>query len=493
MLIRRIFFYNAAAPLSGPMVIAEPLGERHVVQAPVKKTSSKHLLKKREDPLGIDSVNLKKAPDDQAPTPAAVEKAAADAAAAATVEALAAAHQRMMMSAPENGVAAKKKKRKRDPGLIQPPPPPKKIATAPPSIAQSLPKFEVTSPLPSATQPPPKLDLPATLDVDLQTALSELTLLAVDPFRSAAISVRRVFLSFRALVFEKGLPFPPKEYEPFLIRKGGAASEDQKAAAVAPPPPQSKPRKAAPPSFRADDPTKAGRKRLAAPDRADDKMTKKPKKSTLPAPEKKIAPQPKPEPPVKKQEAAPTFLMMRFPQRTTLPSISSLKARFARFGPLDLSGTRVFWKSYTCKVLFKHKADAQAALSYAQSNEIFGQIKVSYSLRDPDVPEMPAPPKPSQTHPKSILKKPAEEGGTAKETQRVKFLLGEPPVVVCTAASQENPIRKSSTSSNSVSSLPTSDDREVDFSSQMLSLLTRCNDIVTDVKSALGYVPYHPL
>ncbi|KAJ4957051.1 hypothetical protein NE237_013834 [Protea cynaroides] len=33
----------------------------------------------------------------------------------------------------------------------------------------------------------------------------------------------------------------------------------------------------------------------------------------------------------------------------------------------------------------------------------------------------------------------------------------------------------------------------IDISRQMLSLLMRCSDIVTDVKSSLGYVPYHPL
>ncbi|XP_043720327.1 uncharacterized protein LOC122667910 [Telopea speciosissima] len=33
----------------------------------------------------------------------------------------------------------------------------------------------------------------------------------------------------------------------------------------------------------------------------------------------------------------------------------------------------------------------------------------------------------------------------------------------------------------------------IDISHQMLSLLMRCSDIVTDAKSSLGYVPYHPL
>ena len=33
----------------------------------------------------------------------------------------------------------------------------------------------------------------------------------------------------------------------------------------------------------------------------------------------------------------------------------------------------------------------------------------------------------------------------------------------------------------------------VDISQQFLSLLTRCNDVVTNVTGLLGYVPYHPL
>ncbi|RVW55617.1 hypothetical protein CK203_088094 [Vitis vinifera] len=38
--------------------------------------------------------------------------------------------------------------------------------------------------------------------------------------------------------------------------------------------------------------------------------------------------------------AEPTMLMMKFPPKTTLPSIPELKARFVRFGPLDHSATR---------------------------------------------------------------------------------------------------------------------------------------------------------
>ncbi|KAK3200729.1 hypothetical protein Dsin_024144 [Dipteronia sinensis] len=77
------------------------------------------------------------------------------------------------------------------------------------------------------------------------------------------------------------------------------------------------------------------------------------------------------------------MLVMKFPPGTSLPSAAELKARFVRFGALDQSGTRVFWKSSTCRVVFRYKVDAQAACKYANGNNtLFGNVKVRYSLRD---------------------------------------------------------------------------------------------------------------
>ncbi|XP_078436300.1 tudor/PWWP/MBT superfamily protein isoform X2 [Wolffia australiana] len=488
---------TSRAPLSGPMVIAEPLAEREAAAPSTMVKKNKTLTKRREEsptPGGgeggsVDFVVQNQAPLEEQPPPLAVDEKAAAAAAAALAE----AHQRMMSLAsaqtpPRDGggsgggggeetVKKIKKKRKREPGLGPPPLAPKRIQkdAAPPAMLE-----------PAATVPLPKPDLSA-VDGDLAAALSELTALAVDPFYGAdgSADVRHVFLLFRSLVFEKGLPFPlPKEYEPFLLRRVRPSQEAAERRAV----PSPKHRQPGPPLSRADDPTKAGRKRAVSSDRPDEKTPKKPKKLSAKVPVKAPvveppAPLPKPKP-KQKQKAepkteAPTFLVMKFPQRSTLPSISSLKARFARFGPLDLSGTRVFWKSYTCKVLFKHKLDAQAAMAYAQSNDVFGQIRVVYSIRDPDqladvplpLPKRLDPAAPPPKTPKSILKKPSEDGAAAaKETQRVKFLI---------AVAEPQPPRRPSA--------------DVDFSRQMLSLLTRCCDIVADVKSALGYVPYHPL
>ncbi|CAJ1960824.1 unnamed protein product [Sphenostylis stenocarpa] len=79
----------------------------------------------------------------------------------------------------------------------------------------------------------------------------------------------------------------------------------------------------------------------------------------------------------------PTVLMIKFPPETSLPSIAELKARFARFGPMDQSGFRVFWNSSTCRVVFLHKVDAQAAYKYSVGNQsLFGSVGVRCFLRE---------------------------------------------------------------------------------------------------------------
>nr|XP_009393219.1 PREDICTED: uncharacterized protein LOC103978969 isoform X4 [Musa acuminata subsp. malaccensis] len=405
----------------------------------------------------------------------------------------------------------------------------------------------------------------------------------------------------------------------------------------------SKPPKA---SFRPDDPTVAGRKRTAS-DRQEEMSAKRQKKldklKAL-AGEKKAAighkglegpqrgqkdpvaattsaaasagpakPNDRAAEPVKKQEPppppprlpSPTTLVMKFPLRTTLPSVASLKAKFARFGPLELSGTRVYWKSYTCKVVYKFKPDAEAALNHARSNQMFGQVKVYYYIRDADalVPEPssdavgqrsesrlaesnqlrpgsgagvgvsfgPSRPPLNLTQkpagqPKSILKKPSDEAapsGGGREAPRVKFMLdtvdgkAELPATVVVAGNN-NDVRSSADTSSAVDPVigkaprsvsflpPPSSSRPLipyppradspyippppaslgvaervlppprpqrnlngveeesgsseqrgnankAFADQMLSLLFRCRDIVRNVKSSIGYVPYHQL
>ncbi|XP_044964906.1 actin cytoskeleton-regulatory complex protein PAN1-like isoform X2 [Hordeum vulgare subsp. vulgare] len=178
-----------------------------------------------------------------------------------------------------------------------------------------------------------------------------------------------------------------------------------------------------------------------------------------------------------KRTPSPTALMMKFPVKSTLPSVASLKARFARFGPLDIDGIRVYWKSHMCRVIYKFQSDAEAALKYAKANAMFGQLAPNYYLRgveggsagaDPG-PEAPppqrsdlrlmettpfrpgssgngapltlskaAPARMAVGQPKSILKKSNDEGGLAaasalRDSPRVKFVLdggdsmAEPP------------------------------------------------------------------
>jgi DNA (cytosine-5)-methyltransferase 3A len=167
---------------------------------------------------------------------------------------------------------------------------------------------------------------------------------------------------------------------------------------------------------------------------------------------------------------SPTALMMKFPLNSTLPSVASLKARFARFGPLDVDGIRVYWKSNMCRVIYRFRSDAETALKYARTNPMFGQVDAQFHIKEveksggsePQPPALDAPlqrssdlrlmetapfrpgtsgngsPLPmsravpartttamGQLQPKSILKKSTDEGGNATRegSSRVKFML----------------------------------------------------------------------
>ncbi|RWW50865.1 hypothetical protein BHE74_00042842 [Ensete ventricosum] len=512
----------------------------------------------------------------------------------------------------------------------------------------------------------PDIDL-SSRNLQLPELVSDLQELALDPFygidRDAPWVALHVFLNFRSLVYQKSLALPPTGEadapEVPAVKSSSALPPPQElvagSAAVAPakvtneeraPTSISKPPKS---SFRPDDPTVAGRKRTPS-DRQEEMSAKRQKKldklKAL-AGEKKAAishkglegpqrgqkdpvpattsaaasagpakpPNNRAAEPVKKQEPppppprlpSPTTFVMKFPLRTTLPSVASLKAKFARFGPLELSGTRVYWKSYTCKVVYKFKPDAEAALNHARSNEMFGQVKVSYYLRDADslapdpssdavgqrsesrlaeshqfrpgsgagvgVSFGPARPPLNLTQKpggqlKSILKKPGDEAapsGGGREAPRVKFILdtvdgskAELPATVVVAGNTNN-VRSSAEASTAVDPVVSKAPRSVsflpppsssrplqpyppradnpyippppaslgvaervlpaaprpqrnltgveeesgsselrgngnkDFADQMLSLLFRCRDIVSNVKLSLGYVPYHQL
>ncbi|KAJ0976249.1 hypothetical protein J5N97_018214 [Dioscorea zingiberensis] len=80
---------------------------------------------------------------------------------------------------------------------------------------------------------------------------------------------------------------------------------------------------------------------------------------------------------------SPTYLVMKFPPKSTLPSVASMKAKFARFGTLEIDAIRCTGSRLTCKVLFKYRVDAVAAYSHCKSNQTYGP-RVNYSIRDAD-------------------------------------------------------------------------------------------------------------
>ncbi|PON59901.1 PWWP domain containing protein [Parasponia andersonii] len=454
------------------------------------------------------------------------------------------------------------------------------------------------------------------VELELPELLSNLQALALDPFhgmeRNSPAIVRKFFLRFRSLVYQKSLVLSlPSETEsvegrPSKSSVGAGASESSSSEHVRDLP-SSRPVK---PLFRSDDPTIAGRKR-APSDRQEEIAVKRSKKisdikslvaekkatqkilevqrgegreSAVPLVRKNRPDSAKKfEHPVKAVE--PTMLVMKFPPKISLPSPAELKARFARFGPMDQAGLRVFWKSSTCRVVFLHKSDAQAAYKYAISNNsLFGNFSVRCYIREvgapgPEVPDSgkvqgddiysdsprvnkdPAViQRPSMLQPqptvqlKSCLKKSNGDesgqvtgaGGSSKgATPRVKFMLageestsrvdqtvasdrnisnnnasfadnGAPPSVAMDFSVRNFQKVVPSPSPSSILPLPPQFAKPplnnihhhpeimaprntpiapptIDISQQMLSLLTRCNDVVTNVTDLLGYVPYHPL
>lgn len=101
-------------------------------------------------------------------------------------------------------------------------------------------------------------------------------------------------------------------------------------------------------------------------------------KSLKPAPVKKTEPSLK--------SLGPMMLVMKFPPQGTLPSIMELKARFARFGQLDHSATRIYWKTSTCRLVYRRRVDAESACRFAASTRnLFGNTDVRCYTREVEV------------------------------------------------------------------------------------------------------------
>ncbi|XP_062230755.1 PWWP domain-containing protein 1-like [Phragmites australis] len=342
-----------------------------------------------------------------------------------------------------------------------------------------------------AAFPPSKV----VVDLDglnLKQVISDLRNLPLAPFHGADSRIsdtsRSFVLAFRSKYYKKSYENDPPEESKKGLDKPIAAGDDQ--------PPKKKKPVARPGAT--GDPAKAGVKRGPS-DRQEDLAVKKKAKldkikslsnekkaggleqkdtgaaaagGTLAGAaragmkEKAEAAARKKEPAPAPRIKTPTALMMKFPQKSTLPSVASLKARFARFGPLNIDGIRVYWKSHMCRVIYRFRSDAEAALKYARSNAMFGQVDAQYYLREVELsggepPASDAPPPrsdlrlmetapfrpgssgngaplalsravPARTavgqQPKSILKKSTDDGTAAaasaiREVSRVKFML----------------------------------------------------------------------
>lgn len=482
---------------------------------------------------------------------------------------------------------------------------------------------------------------------ELPELLADLLGLALDPFhgveRNRPAIVRQFFLKFRSVVYLKSSSAsPPAESEPSearSIRSPPRADHDRTLTESAK---NVRPLKLSKFSGRHDDPTKGGRKRVPS-ERQEEIAAKRAKKITevksLAAEKKALLKNPemqqvdgkakvaavrqspsrpmkiRTEQHVKKADRPPrveepTYLVMKFQSGSSLPSLMELKARFARFGPLDTSLSRVFYKTNTCRVAFLYKQDAHVAYRYAVgSKSVFSNVKFMLkpvaepqlpssvkaddhiepvsnrdsSTAEPRPPLSAAPLLPSQPvqQLKSCLKRPSgndEPGGPnngsgSVKATRVRFNMGEdkvgassnrPGVQVQLQMSDSRNANLSSESGPSSSSSPSSvamdtvsnnqrfissrplqppliptpppqflrpptinrpDQHHVelpprnnpnynvtappiqaqlpppppppplgiDISQQMISLLTRCHEVVTNVTSILGYVPYHSL
>ncbi|XP_015061993.1 uncharacterized protein LOC107007748 [Solanum pennellii] len=435
-------------------------------------------------------------------------------------------------------------------------------------------------------------------NVDIRQLLSDLHAIALDPLYGAQSrnlnTIREVFLKFRSLVYRKSVESEsstPISKLPVAapISDTGPSNNVKKTSNLKP---QKNP-------ARPDDPsTKGGRKRGTS-DRQEELAAKKKKKindlRTLAAqrkpssktsevkpgeskeiPAKKLVSTPvkssKPDS-VKRDPAEkvpdPTMLIMKFPSNGALPSISELKARFARFGALDHSATRVFWKSSTCRLVYLYRNHAVQAFRFASaSTNLFGNTNVRCSIREVTAEAQDtettkndsggtSAPKDGSADSrssgkagqlKSCLKKPpGEEGpttdggnGSNRGTPRVKFMLGAEDNINRDRGEQMNDIKNvnntssiadgsASSTSNinnytsqlSMLSLPSTahyvnapndihfalqaphrnapnynnqvSATEANFSQQMLALLTKCSDIVTDLTNLLGYFPYNGL
>ncbi|KAL6565335.1 hypothetical protein OROGR_002286 [Orobanche gracilis] len=89
----------------------------------------------------------------------------------------------------------------------------------------------------------------------------------------------------------------------------------------------------------------------------------------------------------RKQESLPAELILKFAERSRIPSEINLNKMFRRFGSLMESETEVDHESGCAKVIFKRGGDAEVARDSSEKFNIFGPVLVSYQIGyDPLIP-----------------------------------------------------------------------------------------------------------
>ncbi|KAK1548872.1 hypothetical protein Q3G72_028144 [Acer saccharum] len=220
---------------------------------------------------------------------------------------------------------------------------------------------------------------------------------------------------------------------------------------------------------------------------------------------KKLTKYPSKRPDSPTRATEPTMILMQFHSRSAIPSVSELKARFARFGQIH-SAPRVFWKSSKCQVVFKYESDAKAAYSFAvESKSLFGSVKVDYFLQALEVPSPQLSKPRKELAGKSLDEispfKPMITGDSAKQrfmapqhqllhpkSCRKKQLRNELDSTVVVHGKNSSSCTAININAKTSPPLPFPPEK-IDISAQMLSLLKRCSDIVADLKSSQGYMP----
>ncbi|KAL6545276.1 hypothetical protein OROGR_009150 [Orobanche gracilis] len=82
----------------------------------------------------------------------------------------------------------------------------------------------------------------------------------------------------------------------------------------------------------------------------------------------------------RKQESLPAELILKFAERSCIPSEINLNKMFRRFGPLMESETEVDHESGCAKVIFKRGGDAEVARDSSEKFKIFEPVLVSYQV-----------------------------------------------------------------------------------------------------------------